>query len=269
MPTNRSSVESLRRVFQQGFTTRDLAEPLVSFDATTSASDVRSFLINRRYEVVGVRCEGVVAGYVQRDDLEAGTCGDSLRQFDESQVVLDSMPLFELVMRLKNHSRLFVSMLGRIGGIVSRSDMQKPPARMWLFGLVTLIEMRFTEIIEQSFPDGEWRSSLSDGRMQKAVELLAQRACHHQELDLLDCLQLSDKATIVSRSEQLRAITQFGSKRQLEDATKMLERLRNSLAHAQDIVTNDWETIVLLAERLDSILTGPTTKLPINEARAD
>lgn len=267
MPTNPSSVESLRRVFQQGFTARDLAEPLVSFDATTSASDVKSFMNSRRYEVVGIRCDGVVSGYVQRDGLKTDTCGESLRQFDESQVVLDSTPLFELVLRLKSFPRLFVSVLGRVGGIVSRSDLQKPPARMWLFGLVTLIEMRFTEIIEQSFPDGEWRSSLSDGRIRKAEEILTLRSYHQQELDLLNCLQLSDKATIVARSEQLRAITQFGSKRQLEDATKMLERLRNSLAHAQDIITNDWETIVLLAERLDSILAGPATTLPIHETR--
>jgi hypothetical protein len=35
-----------------------------------------------------------------------------------------------------------------------------------------------------------------------------------------------------------------------------LENLRNSVAHSQDIVANDWETIVALAEQLDSVLDG-------------
>ena len=36
-----------------------------------------------------------------------------------------------------------------------------------------------------------------------------------------------------------------------------MEKLRNNLAHSQDIVTNDWETIVALAENLDDVLEGP------------
>ncbi len=34
----------------------------------------------------------------------------------------------------------------------------------------------------------------------------------------------------------------------------MIETLRNNLAHAQDIVTSDWITIVRLAENLDRVL---------------
>jgi hypothetical protein len=32
------------------------------------------------------------------------------------------------------------------------------------------------------------------------------------------------------------------------EATKILERLRNNLAHAQDIVTSDWDAIFRLCE---------------------
>ena len=37
----------------------------------------------------------------------------------------------------------------------------------------------------------------------------------------------------------------------------MLEKLRNNLAHCQDIVTGDWEAIVALSENLDRVLDGP------------
>jgi len=254
MPTYDSSIQSLRKVFRQGFIVQDVAEPLISFDGEASAARVREIMTAKRLEVAGVRKEGVVIGFVSRADLETGTCIGSVREFDESLIVLDSTPLGDLILRLKGVQRLFVSILGRIGGIVSRSDLQKPPVRMWLFGIVTLIEMRFARLIEELLPNEQWRQFLSDGRLQKAKHLRSERLRRRQDVSLLDCLQLSDKVTIVRRHPRLREMTQFESKRQLETMAKKLERLRNNLAHSQDIIAEDWETIVILADRLDFVL---------------
>ena len=87
--------------------------------------------------------------------------------------------------------------------------------------------------------------------------MLAERTRRNQKLTLKDCLQFSDKAQIIARSEQLRSRTRFTSKRQLEDVAKRLEKLRNNLAHSQDIITEDWDTIVALSENLDSVLNEP------------
>jgi hypothetical protein len=35
-----------------------------------------------------------------------------------------------------------------------------------------------------------------------------------------------------------------------------LENLRNNLAHSQDIISCDWETIVMLATDLDGVIGG-------------
>lgn len=53
----------------------------------------------------------------------------------------------------------------------------------------------------------------------------------------------------------MRDLTQFKSRKQIEDAFKGVERLRNNLAHAQDI-RSDWDMIVLLAENLERIVEG-------------
>jgi hypothetical protein len=128
---------------------------------------------------------------------------------------------------------------------------------MWLFGMVTLIEMRFSRLIERFCPDDTWKQFLSAGRIEKAEQLLEERARRNQDLTLLDCIQLSDKAQIVARNGQLREMTRFQSRRQVEEAAKLLEKLRNNLAHSQDIITGDWEAIVALSENLDSVLDGP------------
>jgi hypothetical protein len=257
MTLNSSTLHSLRRVFQQGFVVHDIAEPLVSFDDSTSAERVRAFMDAKRFEIVGIRKEGRVEGYVELGDLGTGVCADYIQPFDETQVILDSTALADLVLRLKDQRRLFVSILGRVGGIVSRTDIQKPPVRMWLFGMVTLIEMRFSRLIEQYCPDEKWKQYLSEGRIQKAEELLEERIRRNQDLSLLDCMQLSDKAQIIARSEELRNLTRFQSRRQLDDTAKMLGKLRDNLAHSQDIISGDWDIIVALSESLDAVLEGP------------
>lgn len=255
------SFQSLRRVFRDGFFVHDLASALVSFDASTAAGLVRETMDRRRFEIVGVRVDGVTAGFVERGDLgddAAGPalCGDALRPFEPDQIVPDDLPLVDLVLRLNRRPRLFVASWGRPVGIVTRTDLQKPPVRMWLFGMITLIEMRFSRLIEAHCPVEVWRPLVSAGRLEKAELLLAERARRQQDLSLLDCLQLADKAQIVARHPPLRSLTRFTSRRQLEQAAKMLEKLRNNLAHAQDIISTDWETIVGLSTQLDAVLTA-------------
>ena len=257
MTLDPTAIHSLRRVFQQAFVVHDIAETLVSFDDSASADAVRSFMESKRFEVVGIRESGHVLGYVERDELGVGLCGDYVRPFTDAQLVPDSLPLHDLILCLREGRRLFVTVFGRVGGIVSRSDLQKPPVRMWLFGMVTLIEMRFSRLIERFGSDDAWQAFLSEGRLRKAEELLQERIRRSQDLTLLDCIQLSDKAQIVARNVKLREMTRFESRNQLEKAAKMLEKLRNNLAHSQDIVTNDWEAIVALAENLDPVLDGP------------
>lgn len=62
MKWNASSIENLRRVFAEGFAARDIAEPLVSFDASTSTADALKLMTAEDFDVVGVRRESLVVG---------------------------------------------------------------------------------------------------------------------------------------------------------------------------------------------------------------
>jgi len=251
-----SSIERLRRVFSVGFTAGDIAEPLVSFDESTPVAEPLRLMGLRDFDIAGVRRGGLVVGYLDRNQAEAGTCGDHLRVVDEGCVISEEAPMADVVRTLARSPRLFVRILGAIGGIVTRSDLQKPPVRMWLFGMITLLEMRMSRLVEQ-FCEGEtWKSFLSEGRVEKAEALLEERRRRSQSLRLVDCLQFSDKAQIIARNEAIRQLTRFTSRRQVEDACRSLESLRNNLAHSQDILASDWETIVGLAADLDGVICG-------------
>jgi hypothetical protein len=249
-----SQQHHLRQVFIENFSAADIAEPLASFDAGTSATEVLAVMTRRAYKVAGIRKDGTICGYVRQEELALGACGDVLHPFEEDEVVADSLGFPELVRRLNDRPWLFINVLGQVGGIVTKTDLQKPPVRMWLFGMITIIEMALTRLIETAYPDSSWRQSLSEGRLQKAEALLEERRRRNQELDLLDCLQFSDRGQIVLRNEELRKRAGFVSRSRGEQTVKELEALRNNLAHSQDIIACDWDIIVKLTGYMEQRL---------------
>jgi hypothetical protein len=256
-PKMQTPHHNLRRVFLQGFIVQDVARPLLSFDDFAPARRVKEVLDATGHEIGGVRRNGIVQSIVHRNDLKDRTCGEDSRPIEDSWCVPDTLPLSELVLRLNENERLFVIALGQVSGVVCRTDLLQPPARMWLFGMITLLEMRFSRLIEAHCPADSWKASVSEGRIQKAEALREERKRQKLDVTLFDCLQFADKAQIVARHEQLRGFTRFDSRKQVEDVGKRLEKLRNDLAHAQDIVANDWGTILELVKDLESVLDGP------------
>jgi hypothetical protein len=244
----------VRRLFAEGFQVADVAEPLASFDAEASGPVVAGVMARDGFTIAGVRRAGRVVGFVERDGLGDGPCGAAAQEFPDGTQLAASAPVSAAVRVLAAEPRVFVTALGQVAGVVTRDDLQKPPARMWLFGMVTMIELRYTRLIAELCPGESWREHLSEGRLRKAEELMAERNRRHRPVSLLDCLQLSDKGQIVSRNEEIRRRTIFASRRQAEDGIRMLEGLRNNLAHAQDIVSSDWEAIVQLSGHLDRAL---------------
>jgi hypothetical protein len=238
----------VRRIFTETFTARDVAEPLSSFDGSTSAAEVREFMNANDFDIVGIRKSGRVANYVERVLLGNGACGDFACPFEETTLLKDTAPLLTVLNGLTAASHLFVVTLGVVVGIITAADIQKPSVRMWLFGIVTLIELRCAELIEQHCQAEQWKQYLSEGRLQKAEALLAERRRRNPSVQLFDCLQFADKGQIIARNETLRSTTVFTSRRQVEDAVTKLEQLRNNLAHAQDIPDSDWETILQLCD---------------------
>jgi len=256
MNWNTSTIENLRRVFTDGFVARDIAEPLISFDASTAVSEVGELMDRRNLDVVGVRKEGVVVGYVERAELSGKLCGERIQAIEAATTISETASFADVVLGLADSPRLFVRVLGAVGGIITMSDLQKPPVRMWLFGMITLLEMRTTRLIEVKCKGDSWKQYLSESRLQKAEALLEERKRRNQNLELIDCLQISDKGQIIARNEEIRCLTRMQSRRHAEQAIKMLESLRNNLAHSQDIISCDWGIIVELCKDMERVIGG-------------
>jgi hypothetical protein len=241
-------------LFLRGFAARDIAESLASFDDTTSRQTMIAASDAHGFEVIGVRRAGILIAWLAASDLR-DVEQPPLRPF-EPAVIADNASLNEVVQALNSAPHVFVRTFGKVGGLICRRDLQKPAMRMWLFGLITISELRVTLSIDQYCPVDSWRQYLSEGRLQKAVDMQDERRRRGQSRALLDCLQFADKGRIVARDTRLRELTRFQSKREVEDFVVALQDLRNNLAHANDI-SDDWPVIFDLATNLHRIVLGP------------
>ena len=245
----------MKRLFTEAFTAAEIAEPLLSFNHDCPATDVRSTILSKEVTVAGIRSDGFIAGFVLLDELSGGACGDHIHPFDNDQVISASASFPDIIDRLCNWQYCFVSVLDSVGAVVSKDDFQKPPVRMWLFGMISIAEMFISRTIKEKLPDSSWQSKLPESRLKIAQALQYARKQAGQNINLLDCLHLSDKAGILIKDPDMREDFGFGSRRDAKKGIWEFMSLRNSLAHSHDIVTYDWDMIVKMSKRLDKIMT--------------
>ena len=240
-----------RRMFMELFTARDIAESLYSFDLDSDCDTVKKVMQRNQQDVASIRISGTVQGYVRLVDLKEGECANGLRHFTTDQVITGDSTLSDVIHVLTRHDYCFISLLGEVVGVICRDDINKPMVRMWLFGLITMIEIRVVQLVRSKYPDDSWQSAVSDSRLEKARVMQQERSRRNQHCLLIDCLQLSDKAHIAVENSELLEAFGFDSKRTAKQVIKSLESLRNNLSHAQDIVMHDWAQIARLSQRME------------------
>lgn len=246
-----TTLREVRNLFEEGITAAAIREELDCYPPATDASAVRGRMEELHFDVVGIRehKESKALGYVRRSDLTEGACRDHLNEFQVHDLISESTPLARVLAELHGRPRAFVLVAHEVAGIVTRADLQKPPVRLYLFGLVTLLEMHLTALIRRHYGNGDWTEHLSEGRLEGAREFQEERRQHDQDLDLVNCLQFCDKRDLVLADEALREGLEIRSKRQGERYLRAAERLRDNLAHAQALAQGTgWE------ERIDTVL---------------
>jgi hypothetical protein len=240
------------RLFTEAFAARDIMEQLLSFDAESLPRLYDDEAVRPAVPLVGIRINGVVTGYLTREDLSTGAA-QQIRPFDNRQAIDLETSIVDVIHILTHFTFCFVTFDGAVIGLISREDIEKPVVRMWLFGIIILMEMLIVEQIRSKWPEGDWASQLSDGRLDKARQLQAERKRRGLNADLLDCLQFSDKLQVIFQHPGFMEMTGFSSMAAAKRAMKDLESLRNNLAHGQDITRHDWPQIIRLARRIQQL----------------
>lgn len=131
-----------------------------------------------------------MTGFIVKDHLGSeGHCGQFGKKFSPDQVIPGESGFAEVIYVLTRHSYCFLSILGQVQGVIGRGDINTPYMRMWLFGIITLTEMRMTELFKSYFKDDGWHKYIPEARLKAARDLQMERRRLNQHYELIDCLQ--------------------------------------------------------------------------------
>lgn len=245
----------LERCVQRFFFARDIMDELLVFDEGQDAQAARRVLEAEGLCAAGIACAGRVFACCRAGDLGEGPCGAFAVRITPERVVAEDERLFKVIERLRECDLLLVRGDAGYTGFVTMADLQKPPVRMLLFAVVSIIELRWQGWIRDHFGDGDgWHACLTPPRLDMARRLMEERNRNGWNLQLADCLQFSDRATIVLKTPELWEKTLFTSRNQARDRIRAIQKLRDDLAHSQDLLVEDRETILDLARWLGPAL---------------
>lgn len=252
----RSTTAELRQLFEKNITVRAVAEfNLWKADAAADGEAVRAEMEARDFDVAPVVDGASIVGYVVRDSLSPGPCGDQVRPITAAQLIAESAPLLDLFAILRADSWRFVLDRGEVAAIVTRGDLRKAPARMYIFALINLLEMQMDRLIRAHYCDEDWQNHLGPARIERALKLFELRRQASEALHLLDCLQFCDKRDLVLRVPGCPEQLGFSDSKSALRLFRDIEALRNRIAHAQDVVEGiTWTDFFFLTETMDRIL---------------
>lgn len=248
-----SHYDSLHNLFSNNINITHISEKLVSCNYQDNAKDIKKKLIKKNFDVIGVEKNNEVIGFLERETLKGGKCEEYLQYFSSSNLISESTSIKNLLPIFNDKLWVFVLEENKVNKIVTRADLQKTPVRLLLFGMFSLLEMNLLKIIEK-FYEKPWQEDLNDKRLNKAKKLLEKRKKRNEEIDLIDCLQLSDKKELVVKNKKI--LNLFGlSKTKTRKVMKKIQKLRNKLAHSQDLVSgSSWSEIINTVKNTEKLI---------------
>jgi hypothetical protein len=251
-------LSDLRSVLGAGILARTILEPLRCCPAEAPAHEMESDLKNRGFDVAGVKAieNGPVIGFVKREAMRSGSVKDHIIPISAEHLISDATSLSDLLNVFRTKERVFVLVGSEVKGIITRADLNKPPVRVYLFGLVSFLEMHLRFWVRNAYGEDTWKAKLKEPRIEAANKIQEMRRARNEEITLLDCLQFCDKRTLILANAELRTRLGLSSKERGEKLLKKAEDLRDLLAHGQhDLVSgSSWPALIENVEEVETLI---------------
>ena len=254
-----TSFSALKNIFIDNVTAKSIFEPLDCYSPSAIAEDIKNTLKKKGFDVAGVKETeaGEVIGYVVTDELKNGKLGKYVKAIKPGLLISDSTPISNIFGVLTSRNFVFILYGKSIVGIITKADINKPPVRIFLFGVISLFEMHLNWWINHFYSNKSWQDVISDSRIKDARAIYEERKGDNQDLSLLECLQFCDKRDILVKSDGF--ISKFHFSETLFDTfVTRVEKIRNELAHSQYSISSniEWSVFVETIFHLENFLIG-------------
>lgn len=242
---------SARRLLEHSFTVETIMTPRAELLTWERGADLASVLDTPgklKYDVIPVQENGRITGVLcAAAEPPEPLTSSWLVSRDTS--ISDLLDLFVQTQR----PGLLVFHRQDVVGLVTPADMNKLPARFYLYGLLGDIEMALSGRVREVMHDATeiigYLNASRQGEVQKKFEELRQS---NLDTDPVQLLTLVDLFSIIERHPVLRESLGFASKSQVEKMTSGLNDLRNQTMHTNRLVLERLpDDVVKLRERLE------------------
>ena len=251
-----TTFKELQTIFIDNITTKLIYEPIYCCRADDYANEVKEDLERRDFDVIGVIDENEnIFGFAFKKDLIDNTVNEYTRKIELENITADSTPIIELLSILSNNPYSFVIQKNKIVGIVTRADINKPIVRIYIFGIISLLEMHLNFWIIEYYKNDLWNTQIQKKRFEEAKKIFITRKGNNDDLTLLECVQFCDKRDILKKTDEFLGQFKF-SKNQFERILKDSEKIRNELAHSHNsIIANlNWKKFVSTISSIELFL---------------
>ncbi len=212
---------------------------------TVEEDEILAYALANRFSRIplfsGEESERLIT-YVALVDLEGERLVER-RPITVEDVISGSTPIDKAIQLLTRRPFYFVLDPHCIRKILTVSDLNRLPVRTYLHTLLDHLEGLLAEWIEQAFLENSWKTSLSGKRQESIQGLHEQKRREDFDTRLIDCTTLSDKATIIGKSDRLQGELSQPTRSAFKKRLKPIKRLRNRLAHGMPPLDKEADTL--------------------------
>jgi hypothetical protein len=249
----------LRSLIAAAVNARAILEPLRCCPVEAPAGEMRRALETKGFDVAGVQEKrgGPVLGYVEAAQLIGDRVSDHVLPVSAGQLISDATALGDVLLALRERKWVFVVVGASGRGIITRADLNKPPVRIYLFGLISLLEMHLRYWVQVSYGENGWQTALKPERLEAASKLQEERRKRNDQISLLACIQFGDLRKLAVDQTTIRTTLKLASKSKANDLLEDAVELRDRLAHSQDdlVEGKTWEGLIDLTVAVENLVT--------------
>ena len=211
----------------------------VSYDTAPDAA--AKWLETNGYDAAPVNKDGDPVGFIHESDIDTEDTDDTLETvltpLTINYIISGDTTFAESLAALIDEPIYFLGGHNQITGILTRADLNTPPARMYLFDRITYLEEHLRELISAEVSD--WKQTpVSTDELDGIEDRYADAKAANVELSEIYYAQFSTLSTIVSSVESCWQQCGFSTTGEAQSRLHDITELRNDVAHANLLVEN-------------------------------
>jgi CBS domain-containing protein len=216
-----------------------------------SSERAQAIMVQHRFDVLPItESNGIVREYFHTKNWSDYNSIEQ-KEIDYSDVMSFRTPLHSLIKSFAKEKRLFYFLEneGKIVGLISVANLNCRQVRIFIFSLVSELEIRLSQFIDSAMKEAD---ILDSGVKKDIKERYASDQEKGLEPNLMEYLYLSDLINLVAKKHLYKELA-YESRTKFEDSLGSISDLRNQAAHPTRTLIASAESVSKLWDNIETV----------------